>query len=47
MKALDTGWKKEMDALMKRTTKNWKNTGKNTKSRGISASLNLGKAVQA
>ena len=47
MKAIDTGWKKDMDALMKRTHKNWKNTGKNKKSCGISASLNLGKAVRA
>jgi hypothetical protein len=44
MKAVDTGWKKEMDALVKRTSKNWENTGKNKKSSGLSASLNLGKA---
>jgi len=46
MKAIDTGWKKEMDALMKTTSKNWLNTGKSKKTSGISASLNLGKAVR-
>jgi len=43
MKAIDTGWKKEMDALMVRTSKNWRNTGKNKKASGLSGSLNLGK----
>ena len=47
MKAIDTGWKKEMDALVKATSKNWWATGKNKKASGLSGSLNLGKAVQA
>ena len=47
MKIDNTGWKEEMDKLCKASLKNWKNTGKNKKACGISASLNLGKAVQA
>jgi hypothetical protein len=47
MKIDNTGWKKEMDALMKATSKNWKNTGKSKKANGLSAMVDLGKAVQA
>ena len=47
MKAIDTGWKKEMDALMKRTQKNWNKPFLIKKASGISAMVNLGKAVQA
>tara|TARA_R110002020_G_scaffold218533_1_gene426422 strand:+ start:3153 stop:3296 length:144 start_codon:yes stop_codon:yes gene_type:complete len=46
MKIDNTGWKKEMDALMKSTQKNWNNPRPVRKASGISASLNLGKAVR-
>ena len=46
MKIDNTGWKKEMDALMKSTQKNWNNPRLVMKASGISASLNLGKAVR-
>jgi len=46
MKIDNTGWKKEMDALMKQTQKNWNKPLLVKKASGISASLNLGKAVR-
>ena len=37
-----TGWIKEMEALMERTRKNWKNTGKVKKASGVTGSVCLG-----
>lgn len=37
-----TGWKKEMDALYKKTTKNWQKTGgKAKKALGTNCNVNL------
>ena len=36
-----TGWKKEMDALYKKTTKNWQKTGKAKKALGTNCKVNL------
>ena len=37
-----TGWEKDMEALMERTRKNWKKTGKVKKSSGVTGSVCLG-----
>jgi hypothetical protein len=42
---IDTGWKKEMDALYKRTLKDWKCTGNKKKAKGISGLIDLGNKV--
>ena len=38
----ETNWKKEMETLMERTRKNWKNTGKVKKAGGVTGSICLG-----
>ena len=38
---IKTGWKEEMDELMKRTRKNWENTGKAKKASGVTGSICL------
>ena len=43
MKIKDTGWKQEMDALYERTRKNWENTGKAKKAKGVSGIISLAK----
>ena len=41
-----TGWEKDMEALIERTRKNWKNTGKVKKSSGVTGSVCLGNKVR-
>jgi len=36
-----TGWKKEMDALYKKTVKNWNKTGNVKKRTAVSGSISL------
>lgn len=35
-------WAQEMEALMEHTRKNWENTGKRKKSKGLNCSFELG-----